>query len=166
MTSFVTPELLGSLLDQYGPALVLFAQQWTTSPEDCLQEALIELARQKQVPDHPGAWLFQVVKHKALSLARSANRRERHEQQAARLVPAWIESPASHRLEAADVTLALQQLTDDQREVIVARVWGGLGFEQIAQLVGTSTSSAHRRYEAGLLALREKLEGVCPTKTT
>ena len=164
MTRLVTPELLGNLLDQYGPALVLFAQQWTSSPEDCVQEALIELARQPKLPEQPVAWLFQVVKHRAISLARSASRREKHEQQAARLVPAWVTGAGSSRLEAVEVTQALDQLTNEQREVIVARIWGGLGFEEIAQMVGTSSSSAHRRYEAGLIALREKLELICPTK--
>jgi RNA polymerase sigma-70 factor (ECF subfamily) len=45
--------------------------------------------------------------------------------------------------------------------VVVARTWGGLGFEQIAELVGCSTSTAHRRYVAGLAALRERLEDAC-----
>ncbi len=40
-----TAELLAALLDEHGPALALYAAQWTDAPEDCVQEALVELAR-------------------------------------------------------------------------------------------------------------------------
>ena len=39
---------------------------------------------------------------------------------------------------------------------IVAHLWGALTFEQIAELAGCSSSTAHRRYLAGLSALRER----------
>jgi RNA polymerase sigma-70 factor (ECF subfamily) len=54
-------------------------------------------------------------------------------------------------------TVALQGLPAEQREVIVAHLWGGLTFEQIAGLVGASSSTAHRWYLAGLAALRDRL---------
>ena len=52
----------------------------------------------------------------------------------------------------------LTELPLEQREVVVARIWGGLTFEDVARLVGCSLPTAHRRYQAGLAALREKLE--------
>jgi DNA-directed RNA polymerase specialized sigma24 family protein len=59
----------------------------------------------------------------------------------------------------------------EQREVVVARIWGGLTFEELAHLVGCSLPTAHRRYQAGLVALRERLKGpwthtLPATKTT
>jgi hypothetical protein len=39
------------------------------------------------------------------------------------------------------------------REVIVARFWGGLTFDQIARLQGCSLTTAHRRYRDGLSRL-------------
>ena len=60
-------------------------------------------------------------------------------------------------MELEEVTSALRQIDEQLREVVIARIWGGLAFEQIAAVVGTSTSTAHRRYEAGLLKLRERL---------
>src|SRR6188474_3382553 len=46
----VTPELLGRLLDEQGGALALYAAQWTDAADDCVQEALIELAGQREEP--------------------------------------------------------------------------------------------------------------------
>jgi RNA polymerase sigma-70 factor (ECF subfamily) len=166
MADGISPELLGRLLDEQGGALALFAAQWTDAPDDCVQEALIELARQRPVPDSPIAWLFRVVRNRAISRARSARRRERHESLFGRLkaregTTREGEAPA----EPQEVAAALDTLPPDLREIIVARTWGGLGFEQIADLVGCSTSTAHRRYLAGLAALRERLEVTCPTTT-
>jgi len=44
--------LLGELLDRHGATLELYASQWTRCPEDCVQEALVELARRIQPPEH------------------------------------------------------------------------------------------------------------------
>jgi RNA polymerase sigma-70 factor (ECF subfamily) len=163
----VTPELLGRLLDEHGGALALFAAQWTEVADDCVQEALVELARQPRVPDNAVAWLYRVVRNRAISQHRAARRRERREQLALRLRPREGDARAE-LTDAEELAAALESLSDDLREVVVARVWGGLNFEQIAALAGCSTSTAHRRYEAGLAALRERLQLACPTnpKTT
>jgi RNA polymerase sigma-70 factor (ECF subfamily) len=52
----------------------------------------------------------------------------------------------------------LSELPLDQREIIVARLWGGLTFEEVAQLMECSLPTAHRRYHAALAALRERIE--------
>jgi len=54
----------------------------------------------------------------------------------------------------------------EQREVIVAHVWGGLSFEQIGELIGSSASTAHRWYVAGLTLLRERMGVPCPSKSS
>ncbi len=182
MADGITPELLGRLLDEQGGALALFAAQWTDAPDDCVQEALIDLARQRPAPDSPVAWLFRAVKNRAISRARSARRRQHHETLAGelRLLTGSVRDGAydsagaspsrAERLyaEPEEVAAALASLADELREVVVARTWGDLGFEDIAALVGCSTSTAHRRYIAGLAALRERLDATChvSTKTT
>jgi len=166
----VTPELLGRLLDEQGGALALYAAQWTENADDCVQEALIELARQPRVPASPVAWLYRVVRNRAISQFRSARRRERREQLTHRLrireaAAREGEAPAEP-IDAEQLAAAIAELPDEIRETIVARTWGGLNFDQIAELAGCSTSTAHRRYEAGLAALRERLQLPCPAPTT
>src|SRR5262249_48883223 len=141
-----------------------YAAQWTEAADDCVQDALIELARQSQVPENVVAWLYRVVRNRAVSQFRATRRRERREQLASRLRPREAEAPAEP-IDVDELAAAITALPDEQREVIVARTWGGLNFEQIAALAGCSTSTAHRRYEAGLIALRERFELQCPTKT-
>jgi RNA polymerase sigma factor (sigma-70 family) len=156
-----TPELLGRLFDRHAAALELFARQWCDCPEDAVQEALIELAGQAPMPDDAVAWLYRVVRNKAISASRSSQRRRRHETAAVGGRAAMFERSAADRIDADVAAAALQSLSIELREVVVARIWGGLTFQQIAELVGVSDSAAHRRYEAALSALRQKLRMPC-----
>ena len=160
------PELLGRLIDQHAAALVLYARQWCATPEDVVQEALLKLVGQKKPPDRLVAWLYRVVRNGAISAARSNHRRRYHENVAAARTPTWFVPAEAAAIDGATATAALQTLPLEQREAIVAHLWGGLTFEQIGELAGTSSSTAHRWYMAGLAALRDKLGVVCPPKTT
>jgi RNA polymerase sigma-70 factor (ECF subfamily) len=155
MTS-IDPGRLGELIDRHGPALALFARQWTHDAEDVVQEALVRLAGERPSPDRPVAWLYRVVRNAAISAARSAGRRKRREHGIASVRP-WFAPTEDRALDAEAVTSALAALPVDQREVIVAHLWGELTFDEIAELIGTSKSAAHRSYQAGLAALRERL---------
>jgi RNA polymerase sigma-70 factor (ECF subfamily) len=159
------PEDLGRLVDEQAAALVLYARQWCAAPEDVVQEAFLKLVTQRPPPASPVPWLYRVVRNGALSAARTARRRQRHEAVAAARTPPWFAPTETAALDAAAATAALQGLPLEQRETIVAHLWGGLTFEQIAELTATSSSTAHRCYVAGLSALRERLGVPCP-KTT
>lgn len=157
MTGPVTPELLERLLNEHAAALELFASQWTDTPEDCVQEAFIQLVRQKRIPERIAPWLFRVVRNGAISQRRAAQRRRRHESAAANERPSWFQTSENTLVDDDALTEALRSLGDTHREVIVARIWGGLSYEQVAEVIGISRSSAHRRYETGLGLLRERL---------
>lgn len=161
------PEAFSRLVDEQSAALVLYARQWCAAPEDVVQEAFLKLVGQRKSPEHPVAWLYRVVRNGAISAARSAQRRRRHEEAAAGRTLAWF-VPAEAgglgepgELDEQAASAALGSLPLEQREIIVAHLWGGLTFEQIASLAGCSSSTAHRRYLEGLLTLREKLEKPC-----
>ena len=148
-------ERLGELIDRHGPALVLFARQWCRDAEDVVQEGLVRLAGERPPPERPVAWLFRVVRNAAISASRSESRRKRRESAVAR-ERAWFAPTENRSLDAEAVTEALASLPVDQREIVVAHLWGELTFDEIAELTGQSKSAAHRHYQAGLAALRER----------
>lgn len=157
------PEHLGYLIDRHSAALVLFARQWCAAPEDVVQEAFIKLARQKPAPFQPGAWLYRTVRNGAISQSRAERRRQTHEARAAENVPHWFHPPEDPGgIDAALAARALADLPIDQREAIVAHLWGGLTFEQIAAISCSSAATVWRRYTAGLVSLRERLGIPCP----
>src|SRR4051812_44172019 len=71
----MTPRQLGELIDRLGPALVLYARQWAAAPEDVVQDAFLKLVEARRPPDDPAAWLFSVVRNRALDLAKADRRR-------------------------------------------------------------------------------------------
>jgi RNA polymerase sigma factor (sigma-70 family) len=162
----LTPEAVTRLWDEHGPALVLYARQWYRWPEDVVQEAFLLLVRQVVAPDSPVGWLYRVVRNRAINAARSQTRRGRREAAAAAHNGAWFESTCGERLDAEAAARALEHLPIDQREVIVARLWGGLSFDEIARVSGRSLSKVYRSYQRGIATLRERLEGSCLTTKT
>lgn len=158
-----TADWLGQLLADHGAALVLYARQLCRTPEDVVQQALIELVSQAQRPENAVAWLYRMVRNRAISTSRSDRRRIAREAQAA-APEAWFDSAAS-RLDADEAAQALAGLPLELREVVVARIWGQLKFADIAELVGTSLSTTQRRYEQAIRELQMRLEKPCTTDT-
>ncbi|WP_010583689.1 RNA polymerase sigma factor [Schlesneria paludicola] len=160
MTTWFSGAKLAQLLDEHFAALSLFASQWTDSAEDCVQEAVLELARQTTPPENIVAWLFHVVRRRAMTTHRSMSRRRRHEAMAARLARVSNERH-ENAVDVEELLIALGELGDDEREVIVARIWGGLGYAEVALSLEISTATAFRRFESGLKNLKAVLEARC-----
>jgi len=159
--SEISPQHLASLLRRHGPALALYARQWCRTPEDVVQEAFLRLVEQAEEPENVVAWLYRVVRNGALNAARAAARRKRHESAAASGIRSWFEPSDDQLLDGRTAANALEHLPDSQRETVVARLWGGLSFDEIAELTGRSASTAYRRYQMGIQALRERLGVLC-----
>jgi RNA polymerase sigma-70 factor (ECF subfamily) len=159
----VDATLIAEMFDRHAAALSLYASQWTTAAEDCVQEALVELARQRAAPDNPTAWLYRVVRNRALNAARAARRRLNHERAAAETWPARRPTPTDPAT-TASIADSLAALEPSAREIVVLRVWGGLAWQEIADLVGGSKSAAQRHYIQALQQLRKLGEPrSCPT---
>jgi RNA polymerase sigma-70 factor (ECF subfamily) len=161
----MSPADVARLIDAHSAPLVLYARQWCDAPEDVVQEAFLKLVRQGRPPRDAVAWLYRVVRNGALDDAKMARRRQRRESAAARPVRWFVEAEVDG-LEAERAVAALQRLAPEEREVIVARHWGGLSFEQIADEAGCSASTAFRRYTAGVENLRKQLGVSCPSRSS
>jgi RNA polymerase sigma factor (sigma-70 family) len=153
----VDATLIAEMLDRHAAALAFYARQWTSEADDCVQEALVELARQPTSPDNPVAWLYRVVRNRALNAVRAEGRRNayalRAAEQRANRKPNEVD-PA----EASELNDSLATLDAAAREIVVLRVWGGLAWQEIAELVGESKSSAQRTYTQALEQLRQHWE--------
>ena len=160
----MTARPLAALIDAHAAGLVLFARQWCAAPEDAVQDAFCKLVALRTAPDDPAAWLYRAVRNAAIDAGRSEQRRRRREAAVAR-PDRWFAEREADGLDAVQAVDAMKALPAGQREVIVARLWGGLTLEQIAGVAGCSVSTAHRRFEAGVAALRERLGVPCQKAT-
>jgi RNA polymerase sigma-70 factor (ECF subfamily) len=161
----MSPTDFAVLVDAHCGALILFARQWCAAPEDVVQDAFLKLVVAREKPRDVVAWLYRVVRNGAIDAGKIARRRTGREQAAARResdTSRWFIEPEIDGLDAHTVVAALQHLSGDQRETIVAHLWGGLTFEQIATVSGCSASTAFRRYSTGIESLRKELGVPCP----
>jgi len=155
-------ELQSIVETAFGP-LLLYARQWNEEDaEDAVQTALLTFFKkfgggQKAVPENPVGWLFRVVRNEMNLRLRKEKTRRKHEQQYSEVCEPWFISTAETNHDAAILTENLRKLPLENREVIVAKIWGELSFEEIAKLLGTSRSTAHRRYVEGLEQLKNSI---------
>lgn len=147
--------------DQHGPALVLLARTYVGSradAEDVVQEAFVRCWRARERVAEPVAYLFAAVKSCALDWRRSRHRRDHRESTAARpeADPRFVVHVEQNERRAA-IESALAALPENQAEVLVMKIWGGLSFPQIAAALATSPNTAASRYRYALGHLRAQL---------
>lgn len=151
----MTSQTLALLIESHAAVLQVWTRSRTPHWEDVVQEAFCRLAVQDPPPDHPPSWLFTVCKN----LAEKANRTDyrRVKRETARALPEAFHRNPSEALEQSETLAAVETLENPLKEILVARIWGGLGFEEIGKLLGLSAATAFRRYESALKQLRQIL---------
>jgi RNA polymerase sigma-70 factor, ECF subfamily len=159
------PADMERLYDDHAQALFAFLLNFTrdeNDTRDVLQEVFVKLARQ---PDLIGgarderAFLIRLAHNAAVDLMRRRGARERrHEQAGAEKTSPF--APSTDPDETAfrqELSIALDELPDEQRAVVHLKLWEGLTFEQIAAALSISPNTAASRYRYGLDKLRARL---------
>jgi RNA polymerase sigma factor (sigma-70 family) len=158
----MAPQTLALLIESHAAVLQVLARSRTPHWEDVVQEAFCRLAQQHPAPDQPVAWLFTVCKNLAENANRTDRRRTRRE--TIKALPEAFQSDPGQALEHSETLAAVEALESTLKDTLVARIWGGLGFEEIGKLLGVSAPTAFRRYESALRQIRDIL--VSPTERT
>ena len=155
---------IADLWNQHAAALQLLARARCGLAEDCVQEAFARLATEDPAPKDVVAWLARVVRNEAISQLRKDQRRRRREDVFVHERSPWLLPPDALRddlMAAEEIQQGLLRLDAESREIIIAHLWTGLSFRQIAEAFGISSSAVHRQYHTALAQLRDQL-GVSP----
>ncbi len=159
----MTPD---ELYDRYGEMMYRYLALRLGSledAEDILQEAFCRLARYSlrwALVRDPKAFAFKVLRNEANRfLARRIRRREGDRANAERnaRLESVVQAPAD--ASASLLARALGELPDEQREVIVLKVFQDFSFKETAAVCGISLNTAASRYRYGIEKLRSLLEG-------
>jgi RNA polymerase sigma-70 factor (ECF subfamily) len=161
MASTRTEEDWKTCFAQLGPALLLFARRWTHSraeAEDIVQDAFVRFWRRQHSIENR-ALLYATVRSMALDRLRSDQRRVRREAAVAldgekHLEPQFAALDESQQLLAA----AVERLPNEQREVVILKIWNELTFAEIANILQISQNTAASRYRYALGALKKTLQ--------
>ena len=151
-------------LDEQAPRLVLFARQWVpchADAEDVFHTAFLRFWPSRGRVRDPVSFLYTCVRREALNWLRHRGRRRNHEQQAGSQQLFVADRDQLIEVETNEmIAKALSMLSNEQREVIVMRIWGELSFPQIGAVLSISPSTADTRYRAGLKHLHRELDGL------
>jgi len=154
-------------LDENAARLLAYASarcQNTEEAEDLLQEALIKLwgyqeERDFRPPDLPLA--FSVMRYLGLDHGRRKGRRERRDQKIIQFQKDsdhWLDPAMEDEEEAAILRGEVESLPEKLREVLTLKVWGGLTFAEIGELLSISHNTAASRYRYALEQLQKRLK--------
>lgn len=153
-------------LSEEGGKLFVYARQRTSSvqdAEDLLQDALVKLwhyqeERNYRPPDLPLA--YSVLRLCGMDHGRKAGRREKKTRKIIEFHEFdehWLDPGVEEDEEAELLRGAVESLGEKLREVIVMKIWGGLTFAQIAEVLKISHNTAASRYRYALEQLERKL---------
>ena len=103
--------------------------------------------------ENPAAYLFQVARNEA---ARAYRKSEQKITQPVSDEQADISASASDQHEMA--AMALTKLTPDDREIVELKIYAGLTFQEIAEIIKRPAATVATRYRRALESLRPWLE--------
>ena len=130
---------------------------------DVAQDVFVRWMRQSATgaPRHPRAWLRQVTLHRSIDLCRTRQNQLPASSDSQPIEAASTGEPARVLDQAAlrqDLTSALVELSELQRNVLVAKVYDEMTFAEIAEEQGISVSTAKTHYLRAVRAARDRLQ--------
>ena len=151
------------VIDTHGRAFVLYARQWTQNhadAEDIVQTAITRLCQGLPAKREVKlGQIYRAIRNRALDMHKSRQRRLAREGAAAgQLYPSrMFEKDGTDDGISDSVQAALMKLPEDQREVIVMKIWGDLTFREIAEVLATSLNTVASRYRYAIEKLKSSL---------
>ncbi len=157
---------LSMLMRRYANSLLTYLHRMTGnhhSSEELLQEVFLAVWVQRKSYEYPRPfrrWLFGIATNKCRSANRSRVRRP--------TLPGSVDVPSSnapspHEAAVATETAlvveqALLRLPEQQREVVVLRVWNGLSYQAISDVLNRSEGTIRSQMHHALNSIRKFLE--------
>lgn len=162
------PELLEKLLRRHASPLLTFLQRMIGDHhrgEELFQEVFLAVwlkRRQYQYPRPFKPWLYAIALNKCRAWFRRRSLSSIPLNAEDNLTPSALDASPMEAAIATEtavlVNRAIQQLPHQQRAVVVLRIWDGLSYAQIAEVVGCSEPTARSHMHHGLMTLRKHLE--------
>jgi RNA polymerase sigma-70 factor (ECF subfamily) len=149
-------DAFSSRLHGYARALV----RAEVDADEALQETFLGLLRNRKRLDavaDPLAYLFRAVRNAALAARERARRRGIALDAIAE--PFLVARTAERAHEQDEVNALLAALPDEQREVVVLRVYAEMTFEEIAAVLSVSINTAASRWRYAAEKLRARKGG-------
>jgi RNA polymerase sigma-70 factor, ECF subfamily len=152
----LTAEEVKLLYHRHGAVLLAYACSFVVDraiAEDVVHQVFVKLLQgETRAPDAPLGYLYRAVRNAALNVRRNVKREVQLHAESA-----WFAHRGGDQEAAMALQAALLELPEEQREVVMMRVWSGMTLEEIASTSGVSLNTVASRYRYALEKLRERL---------
>jgi RNA polymerase sigma-70 factor (ECF subfamily) len=129
--------------------------------EDIVSQVLLEAVKGIDRYQYQGrpiiAWLFGIAHNLIADAFKRQQRRSDVESGSANAEAAG--AGLEDRIENLDLLLALDELTEEQRDVIILRFFMGLATREIGEMLGKTETAVYSLQARAILALRSSMEG-------
>ncbi len=123
------------------------------SGEDIVHQVFVKLLRgNTTVPKTPIGYLYRAVRNSALNKRRDRSGEGPYDE----TIP-WFQHKGGNLEATLTLQATLRELPEEQREVLIMRIWSGLTLEVVATATGVSPSTAASRYRYALGKLRDRM---------
>ncbi len=157
------PAAVALLWDRYAGDLLAFLQASLCSrhdAEDVLQTVFVRIVRKRRYLADARSldgYIFQIARNEAASFTRARRRRCGDDPW---LEP--VETDARPEEVAEELQAALARLPQEQREIVVLKIYRDKTFQEIGEMLGVSLNTAASRYRYGMEKLRAILKDALP----
>lgn len=150
----LAPVILGYLTAQRAP-----------SPEDLVSEIFLQIVRDLDSFGGDEAnfrsWVFTIAHHRLVDARRHVARRPSDAAEAGTLEracePTEFEGEVLDQITTEELSMLLDVLTEDQRNVVFLRIVGGLTLPEVGRVLGKQHESVRALQKRALAALRKEL---------
>jgi RNA polymerase sigma-70 factor (ECF subfamily) len=153
------------LYDRYAPRLRGYAVgRGSQDPDAVVSDVFADVARNVARFDGSEAsfrsWIFTIAHHRVID----EHRRNERLAQPDPSPPGNVEAEAIDLLTTEEITGLLRRLSDDQRDVLLLRIVGGLTVTETARVLGKREGAVKAAQRRGLerLRTRSRIFGVTP----
>jgi RNA polymerase sigma-70 factor (ECF subfamily) len=161
-------EHLETLLRRYASPLLTYIERMIGNrhrSEELFQEVFFTVwqkRKQYKFPKRFRSWLYTIAANRCRQDYRKAKIATTSIDQVPEMVPVAVggypEQAAIQTEHSVIVAQAVAQLPQQQRTVIVLRIWNGLSYTEIAEIIGKSEATARSHMHHGLNGMRKYLE--------
>lgn len=153
------PKAFEHLVRQYQAMVLAMCRRRLSNPDDvddAVQETFVKLAKNaRRIRSNVAAWLHRCALNTALDLVRKNTIRRKHEAVPSVVVQGEQDTEWAEIRQHLDE--AINALNKDQKRLIVEHFFLGRTQSDLAEVLGVSQSSIHRRIQRAVQHLRQQL---------